>query len=248
MSDVKAKIEPQIDLNGGDEPPLSTPMENGQRRTVRDQAIDALRQALITGRIVPGNPLTLRGLAATLGTSPMPVREAIRTLAAENALEIRPNGRIQVPQMTEQRFEDLVKARVLLEPEAAIAALDHLDAAAIDHLQSLDDAIDATLETGDVEGYMRLNHAFHFALYGASGSKVFLTLIESLWLQFGPFMRTVYGRVGTIKLVDQHKEALDAIRAGEADVLRQAIAADILDGMRMMGIALLPDADVTARI
>ncbi len=240
--------EPKIVPIASDDSLGGLEAEAGGRRTVRDQAIDALRMALITGRIVPGNPLTLRGLAATLGTSPMPVREAIRTLAAENALEIRSNGRIQVPQMTERRFEDLVKARVLLEPEAAIAALPGLDEETLTQLQIIDDAIDQSLETGDVESYMRLNHAFHFALYRASGSNVFLTLIESLWLQFGPFMRTVYGRVGTIQLVDQHKEALEAIRAGRTDALRQAIAADILDGMRMIGIALLPDAEVTARI
>ncbi|PLX36079.1 MAG: GntR family transcriptional regulator [Hyphomicrobiales bacterium] len=221
---------------------------NGRRRTVRDQAIDSLRLALITGQIVPGNTVTLRGLAATLGTSMTPVREAIRTLAAENAIEVRDNGRIQIPQMTEQRFEDLVKARVLLEPEAAAAAMNNLDSDAIDRLQAIDDEIDASLESGDVEAYMRLNHDFHFALYEASGSKVFLTLIESLWLQFGPFMRTVYGRVGTIQLDDQHKEALDAIRAGNVAALKRAIAADILDGMRLIGVALLPGSEIPSTI
>lgn len=216
------------------------------RRTVRDDAIAQLRHALITGQVVPGRAVTIRGLAATFGTSPMPVREAIRSLAAENALEIQSNGRVHVPTMTEQRFEDLVRARVLLEPEAAAMALDRLDQNDIKSLTNIDDTLDESLESGDVDGYMRLNHDFHFAIYRASNSSVLLPLIESLWLQFGPFMRTVYGRVGTVSLVDQHKEAIAAISRGDEDALRAAIKADILDGMRIIGVGWLPETSKTS--
>ena len=54
-------------------------------------------------------------------------------------------------------------------------------------------------------------------------------------------MRTVYGRVGTINLVDQHKAAIAAIAAGDETALRAAITADILDGMHIIGINLLPE-------
>lgn len=217
-----------------------------RRRTVRDEATEQLRHALITGRIVPGRSVTLRGLAASLGTSPMPIREAIRSLAAENALEIRSNGRVLVPTMSEKRFEDLVRARVLLEPEAAAMAMPNLNRKDIKRLTDIDTTLDESLKSGDVDAYMRLNHDFHFAIYRASESSVLLPLIESLWLQFGPFMRTVYGRVGTIGLVDQHKEAIAAIGRGDEDALRAAITADILDGMRIIGVGLLPDSEPKA--
>ena len=219
-----------------DSPPEAPP-EPGARSTVRDKAISELRQALLTGRIVPGRALTLRGLAATLGTSPMPVREAIRALAAEHALEIQANGRVIVPTMTPSRFDDLMRARLLLEPEVAALALPRLDRAAVKALTGIDDALDRCLETGDVENYMQFNHDFHFAIYRAADAPVLLPLIESLWLQFGPFMRTVYGRVGTITLVDQHKEAIAAIARRDEAGLREAIRNDILDGMRLIGSA-----------
>ncbi len=220
--------------------------EQHRRRTVRDEATAQLRHALITGRIVPGRAVTLRGLAAALGTSPMPIREAIRSLAAENALEIQSNGRVLVPTMSEKRFEDLVRARVLLEPEAAAMAMPKLDRKSVKALTNIDNTLDKSLESGDVDAYMQLNHDFHFAIYRASGSSVLLPLIESLWLQFGPFMRTVYGRVGTIGLVDQHKEAIAAIGRGDEDALRSAITADILDGMRIIGVGLLQESTSTA--
>jgi len=86
---------------------------------------------------------------------------------------------------------------------------------------------------------MEANHAFHFAIYRANGRPILARAIEALWLQFGPFMRLVYGRFGTSGLIDQHAVALDAIARGDAEGARAAIAADIADGMGLLGRASL---------
>jgi len=209
------------------------------RGTTRSQVEHAIRSGLLTGRFIPGKAVTLRGLAADLGVSPMPVREALQRLAAENALEVKSNGRIQVPDMTPARFDEVLKARLLLEPEIAALALPELGASDTKELRGIDDDIDSRLISGDAEAYMRLNHAFHFHIYRASGSQVLLPLIDSLWLQFAPFMRTVYGRVGTASLIDQHKEAIRAIERQDSAALRAAITADITDGMGLLGREIL---------
>ncbi|MCC2110998.1 MAG: GntR family transcriptional regulator [Hyphomicrobiales bacterium] len=213
----------------------SEPGATAMRTTLRARVHDDIRRALITGRIVPGRGITLRGLATELGVSPMPVREAVHQLAAERALSIGPTGRIQVPEMTPERFNDLIRVRILLEPEAARMALPNLDRSAVFELRSIDDGINQSLVDGDVEAYMRLNHDFHFRIYQAAGSEVFLGAIESVWLQFGPFMRTVYGRLGTANLVDQHDLAIAAIAAGDPAALSAAITRDITDGMDLIG-------------
>ncbi len=169
----------------------------------------------------------------------MPVREVLQRLAAENALEVKPNGRVQVPDMTPERFDEILTARLLLEPELAVLSLPHLTRNDAKDLQIIDDNIDERLTSGDAEAYMRLNHDFHFRIYGASKSSVLLPLIDSLWLQFAPFMRTVYGRVGTAILEDRHKEAIRAIEQQDKDGLRAAIAADISDGMGLLGRDIL---------
>ncbi len=211
------------------------------RGATREQVDSAVRSRLLTGRFIPGKSMTIRGLAADLGVSPMPVREVLQRLAAENALEVKPNGRVQVPDMTPGRFDEVLKARLLLETELAELALPHLRGADAAELKAIDDDIDARLTTGDAEAYMRLNHAFHFRIYRASGSQVLLPLIDSLWLQFAPFMRTVYGRVGTANLEDRHKEAIRAIERADAPALRAAIAADIADGMGLLGKEVLAE-------
>lgn len=216
------------------------------RDGARERVTRSLREALITGRIRPGRPMTLRGLAASLGVSPMPVREAIRGLAAERALDVSPSGRISVPRLDAARIAEILEARALLEARTATLALPQLTLARIDELAAIDDRIDASLADGDVDGYMQLNHDFHFTLYRHSGSDVFLPLIESIWLRFGPFMRMVYGRLGTTGLVDHHKAAIAAARRGDADALAAAIRADIAEGMGLIGQAVVAGED-TAR-
>ena len=217
----------------------AAPSPPSSRGATRGQVDAAVRSGLLTGRFIPGKAVTIRGLAAELGVSPMPVREVLQRLAAENALEVKPNGRVQVPDMTPARFDEVLKARLLLEPELAELALSNLDDKDVSELTAIDDDIDQRLTSGDAEAYMKLNHAFHFYIYRASGSKVLLPLIDSLWLQFAPFMRTVYGRVGTANLEDQHKEAIRAITLGDKDALRAAITADISDGMGLLGKEIL---------
>ena len=197
---------------------------------------EELRRRLITGKVMPGVGLSTRGLATELGVSQMPVRDALSRLAAEGAVQIRSKRKIEVPPMTEARFADLLECRLLLEPRAAVLALPCIDAARLRQLREIDGAVDRAMESGDVISYMEGNFAFHSTLYRASERGTLNALIETLWLQFGPFMRVVYGRYGTANLVDQHHRAMDAIASRDPDALRLAIASDIADGMGLIGM------------
>lgn len=202
---------------------------------LRASVHDELRHRFVTGKVVPGSGLSTRSLALELGVSQMPVREALSRLAAEGAVEIRSKRRIVVPPMTDERFADLLRCRELLEPEAAAMALPHIDAARLKRLRAIDDALGVALKSGDVQSYMERNFEFHFTIYRAQPRATIVQLIETLWLQFGPHMRVVYGRFGTANLVDQHQVALRAIRERSAVRLKRAVLADIRDGMGLIG-------------
>ena len=193
-----------------------------------------LRRRLVTGRMCPGHELSTRGLAAELGVSQTPVRDALSRLAAEGAVAIRSKRRVQVPEMTAERFDDMLRCRLLLEPEAAVRALPHIDAARLQSLRDIDAALDRTIAERDADGYMSNNHAFHFTLYSAQPGRTMAQLIETLWLQFGPFMRLVYEGLSGAPVNDQHQAAIGAIVAGDEEALRRAIAADIADGMGLI--------------
>jgi DNA-binding GntR family transcriptional regulator len=193
-----------------------------------------LRQRLVTGRMCPGHELSTRSLASELGVSQTPVRDALSRLAAEGAVSIRSKRRVRVPPMTQERFDDLLHCRLLLEPDAAAKALPHLTETHIARLRTTDATLDAAIAKGDADAYMQANHAFHFTLYRAQGRRTLTQLIETLWLQFGPFMRVAYGRVSSANLNDSHQAAIRAVVKGDAEALRAAIAHDIADGMGLI--------------
>jgi DNA-binding GntR family transcriptional regulator len=218
--------------------PIVTHAEDGGDEDailLHNSVYDELSWRMITGRITPGVTLSTRGLAQELGVSQMPVREALSRLAAERAIEIRSKRRITVPAMTPARFDDLLRCRLLLEPEAARLALDFIDKPKLKLLREIDARMDSALSSGDVNVYMEGNYNFHFELYRSQRLATLNQLIQALWLQFGPYMRVVYGRFGTAQLVDQHQVALEAIEAGDRAALGRAIHRDIEDGMGLIG-------------
>lgn len=189
----------------------------------------------------PGHELSTRGIATELGVSQTPVRDALSRLAAEGAVSIRSKRRVRVPAMTSERFDDLLGCRLVLEPEAAVLALPYLTNAHVNELRAADATLDAAIASGDPDAYMSANHRFHFTLYRAAPRATMLQLIETVWLQFGPFMRVMHGRLAHTHLHDSHQAAISAIVAKDAEALRNAIAHDISDGMGLIRRAGLAD-------
>jgi len=206
----------------------------GSRSILYEDVYARLFHDLITGQLEPGRPLTVRGLAAELGVSPMPVREALRRLAAQGALHVTNTRRVTVTPMNRDRFDQLCLGRTLLEPELAAHALAHMTGKDITSLQRLDDRVDAAIAAGDASAYGKANWNFHSYIYVKADQPILLALVENLWLQVGPFMRQVAARYGTANLEDQHELAIEAISRRDAELLRTAIRQDILDGMSLI--------------
>lgn len=205
--------------------------------TVHEEIYGQLKHSIVSGQLEPGRALTVRGLAGKYGVSAMPVREAIKRLVGLGALEQTPTRRIMVAQMTQEKFIEITVARKALEPALAVLALRklRLKPAKLEKLVALlgivDAKLDGAIETGNVADYGKYNSEFHFALYNAAKAPVMIGLVESLWLQIGPFMRIVLGRQGTASLVDQHKEIIAALKARDTAKLEEAMRDDIMDGM-----------------
>jgi DNA-binding GntR family transcriptional regulator len=211
---------------------------------VHDRVYEALAEALIQGRIAPSQSVSLRALAADLNVSPMPVREAVRRLIAEKALELQPsNKRLRVPDLTEDRLRQLLQAREWVEPELAFRAAGRMPREAVRRLHEDDDALMKALTGGDVAGYMRANHDFHFTIYAHAGADLFHDMARTLWLQAGPFMRVVFGRLGTVSLPkDHHQDMIRALEAGDGEAARASMASDIREGMDLMLQAMTGNA------
>ncbi len=196
-----------------------------------------LRDMILFGLLEPGQPVTIQGLIRDLDSGMTPVREAIRRLTAEGALLPQGNRRVAVPQMDGSALEQVAFARLTLEPKLAELALRNLTPALIDQLDEIDSAVDHAIRAGDLPGYLRSNHAFHFALYEAAEAPILLDMARSLWLRFGPSLRVVMQRGGAANLPDRHEEALAAMRAGDTAALALAIQNDIQQGIDQIRLA-----------
>ena len=216
----------------------STPTEAEPNKIVHEHVFERVSQAIISGQFSPGSTISVRKLASEYGVSAMPAREAIRRLVAMGAMEMTDTRRITLAKMSEAKLQEIRVARLALEPFLAVKAWESVSTSArskkrlIDQLVKCDTEMDAAIKSGDVSSYARCNSEFHFSLYRASEATVMLGLVESLWLQFGPFMRVVIGRLGTAWLNDdKHKDAIFALRNDDPALLEKAITDDISDGM-----------------
>lgn len=199
------------------------------RSTVQDVVYRALNDALVVGRFEPGQVLTLDALAKSFGTSHMPVREALRRLAAESALELTAGGSCRVPTVSRERLDQLFDARYALEVLAVERAVPFVKG---DLLRSVRQACAAHQEISrddGVEALLRCNREFHFLIYSASGSEVLTQLIGLLWLRFGPYLRmlsrALEARIGTAEFDNGAVHHLDLIAAFERQDVAAAAAA-----------------------
>lgn len=193
-----------------------------------------MRELILFGEIAPGQAVTIQGITARLNVGMTPVREAIRRLTAEGALVFQGNRRVIVPVLSADNLQELVFARQAIEPQLIILATQKVTPAEIDHLVSIDTALDWAIQIGDVSAYLRQNYTFHQTLYGIAQAPILSSIADGLWLRFGPSLRVVCGRVGTQSLVDQHKETLTAMRAGDAERAARAIREDVMQGMEQI--------------
>ncbi len=197
-----------------------------------------IRNMILFGSLVPGQAVTILGLSETLGAGMTPVREAIRRLTAEGALEFGDNRRVRVPVITRDRLDQISHARLSIEPRLAEMAAIRMTDDCLSDLAAFDAEVDVAISSGDIGRYLENNYRFHFRLYAQAEADVLIKIAASLWLQIGPALRIVCGRFGTSNLPDKHAETLAAFRAGDPKGAGRAIADDIRQGEGQVRLTL----------
>ncbi|WP_104494113.1 GntR family transcriptional regulator [Paracoccus denitrificans] len=204
------------------------------RKTVQDQVYDQLREALMSGAFKARESFTIASLADHFQTSHMPVREALRRLAAENALRISPSGTAFVPDLSPEELDDISRARVIIEGAATELAAPNLTAEDRKALAVLVDEHRANGISGDIAAMAAVNRRFHFHIYGAARSPILMSHIENLWLRSGPYVRFLSDRMGALLQTDHkgqftrhHEAMLEALDRQDVPGFRAAMEKDI---------------------
>jgi len=226
-------VHEQIDGNSGRMAASSSPQERPafglarlERETLHERAYEEVKKAIMGGAIEPGAPMTIRALAKALGTSVMPVREALRRLVAERALELLPNRSVTLPVMTADKFDEIYRIRVALEGLMAETAAKLITADEIRRMGRLNDDMIAKLRQG-TKRYLALNQEFHFQLYLAARMPQAMSIVETLWLQIGPFLHHVKIDFGAPDFLHHHDAMLKALAKRDGAKARAAVQADI---------------------
>jgi DNA-binding GntR family transcriptional regulator len=203
------------------------------RQTLGERVYAKLSDLLISGRLAPGEKLSLRAAADVLGVSIMPVREAVSRLVADKALEVAPNRSVRVPLLSAAQFRDLTRVRIAIEGHAAAQAALYRDDADLASIARAEEAMRAERAAliPDLPRAVELNKTFHFAVYEAAHSPITVEIIRALWLKAGPVinldLRANPERLAKGDAIRFHADVREAIACGDGDAARSGIAADI---------------------
>jgi len=200
--------------------------------SAHDRVYRSLRTQVMHGELAPGQALTLRGIGHQFGVSMTPAREAVQRLVAEGALSLSGSGRVATPELSTDRIEELASIRALLEPELGSRALPRAHPALIDRMEAINATLTDAVTRQDAVTYIRSNLEFHRTLYLRAQSPAMLAMVETLWLQLGPTMRALYGRLRRNTPPMQHRMILAALKAGDNPALRLALRSDVTQGLR----------------
>jgi DNA-binding GntR family transcriptional regulator len=213
---------------------LINPRPSDNAAAAHDRVYRALRTRIMHGEIAPGQALTLRGIGKEFGVSMTPAREAVRRLVAEGALFLSSSGRVSTPELSNERIEELAALRALIEVELASRALPRAHMALIDRLQTINANVAEAVAQRDAVQYIRTNLEFHRTLYLRAQAPAMLAMAETVWLQLGPTMRALYGRLRRTDPPQYHRLIIAALKAGDEPGLRLAVRSDVTQGLRML--------------
>ncbi|MFC8824646.1 GntR family transcriptional regulator [Streptomyces sp. NPDC057137] len=205
----------------------ATPSEPGVRRTVRRhsvrrQILDALRTALVSGELVPGEVYSGPVLGERFGVSATPVREAMQQLVLEGAVEVVPNRGFRVTERTARDLAELAEVRALIEVPVMLGLARTVAAERWAELRPLAEATVTAAAGGDLAAYADHDRAFHGALLGLSGNRQLVMVAADLhrraqWPLTGA-PRTI--RAALVADAAEHSALLDALIAGDLPVVR----------------------------
>jgi DNA-binding GntR family transcriptional regulator len=197
-----------------------------QRASVRGQILDALRSALVSGDLAPGEVYSAPALGERFGVSATPVREAMQQLANEGAVEVVPNRGFRVIRRGARELAELAEIRGLVEMPVMLRLTRTVGAPCWAELRPLAEATVAAASTGDHARYAESDRVFHAAVLALSGNRQLVQLADDLhrraqWpLAGAPARRT---RADLLADAAQHTAILDALTAQDVSTAQSLV-------------------------
>jgi len=199
-----------------------------RRTSLRDQVLRAIRSGLVTGQIVPGVVYSAAALAAQLGVSNSPVREAMLALVDEGLMEVVPNRGYRPVTLSAADTAEIIQLRELLEVPAVGLAAESGISDIYAALETLVAVIEQTAAAGDVAGNLDADREFHLTLVGAGGNQRLARLVASLRDQARLYNLRHLAQSGGLRAsAAEHRPLLAAVASGDRPLAERLMRAHL---------------------
>jgi DNA-binding GntR family transcriptional regulator len=198
-----------------------------QLSTIQDRVYDKLLEAMLAGRIAPGEKLTIEGTAKSMGVSLTPVRVALQKLESDNFISIGKNRRISVRELSADNLVELLEIRLLLECYAADKACKLRSEESLRKLEVLNKECNAA---EDAESYLRANLEFHRIIYSEANMPMLEEVISLLWKRASPYLHILLRNKDDFNaghFSRNHAGMLAAMRRKSAKAIRYWLTQDL---------------------
>jgi DNA-binding GntR family transcriptional regulator len=197
-----------------------------ENKTLRQKIYELLKEKITTADILPGEKISLRGLASELGVSIIPVREALFQLESERVIVIVSNKHIRVSNLSAGEIQEILRIRLSLETMAAEMACDLRQESDLPRIESILLEMRATIK--ETKDYLKHNRCFHLEIYKLAESPILLDLIGNLWARIGPYiyLHTFERRDLTVPM-EYHKNMYEALVDRDKSKMVNALHRDL---------------------
>jgi DNA-binding GntR family transcriptional regulator len=192
-------------------PPTVTSAPGLRRTGLADQIREFIVEGISAGRWQPGERIVERRIAAELGVSQGPVREALRQLEAQRLIESLPNRGARVRPFTERDMVEIFPVRAGLERTAVELALPRL-ADQVDVLERENRLLAEAAESGDLDAQIRLSIGFHRVVVESSGNRLLMSVWESLGIELWTTLSLRLHETEIYSKSTEHAQLIEAFR------------------------------------
>jgi len=210
--------------------------------TKQDWVAEIIRERIIVGHYGRGDKLKQADLAAELGVSITPVREALLMLEAEGYVRGLPHKGLLVPEIVPGQLREIFELRVMLERELTAVALSKLTPGKFEELKNLQRTLVKAIDSGDLEAVRTANFRFHFRLYEIAERPQTLHFVRVLWAKY-PFTMQDVRRDRPVRMRSEHDVFLEKIEQDDLAGAVDAMVEHIKNGWREANLEGTSDSE-----
>lgn len=199
-------------------------------RALYQEVAERLRQRIFSNAIAPGAWIDELRLAQEYGISRTPLREALKVLATEGLVTMRPRRGAYVTEVNTKDATEIFHLLALLEADACASVVNNLKPAQLEKLEALHTQLQAAAQ-GDKERFFALNEQFHYRLLELNGNKWLLQMVQDLRKVMKLHRHNSLDKSGRIhESLQEHETLMQALRTGDAAAAKEAMQQHIQRG------------------